>query len=322
MFKRNVILSVLGSISIVLSSCAASEKEGLPNAEAKPESSQDSVELTHVHGLGYSGDGEQIIIPAHDGLRIYSDGHWHVPEGPKHDYMGFSSVDNGFYSSGHPEPGSDLKNPFGIVKSSDQGINLEILDLHGEVDFHEMAVGYKTHAIYVMNHEPNSEMKAPGLYYTQDESKTWNKSDMNGVEGEHFVLAVHPTEESIVALGSEKGLFISKDYGQNFEKIGSNQVTALQYNLKGDLYVGGYNGQALLLQLDGSLNQIKEFNIPPLEKDAVAYFAENPKNEKEMVFATYNKNVFLSQDQGNTWEKIADQGEGESNEGDGHDHEH
>lgn len=306
MFKRNFILSVIGALSIVLSGCATNSAD---------------VELTHVHGLGYTSDG-QIVIPAHDGLRIYADGHWHVPEGPKHDYMGLSMVDDGFFSSGHPEPGSELKNPFGLVKSTDLGKNLDILDLHGEVDFHEMAVGYKNHTIYVMNHEPNSKMKDAGLYYTQDQTKTWNKSALNGVEGEHFVLAVHPTEESRVALGSEKGLFVSNDFGQSFKKIGSYQVTALHYNLKGDLYVGGYEGKPFLSQLDPSFNPTQEFALPPLEKDAVAYFAENPKNEKEIVFATFNKSVFLSQDQGATWEKIADQGEGESKGKDGHDHAH
>lgn len=109
--------------------------------------SRPKVTMEHVHGLGFSSDGKQIILPAHNGLVSYSEGKWQNLDAPKHDYMGFHAVDHGFYSSGHPEPGSKLKNPLGIVKSSDFGKTLTILGLEGESDFHAMAVGYKNHAI-------------------------------------------------------------------------------------------------------------------------------------------------------------------------------
>ncbi|MGG3987015.1 hypothetical protein [Bacillus smithii] len=77
------------------------------------------INLEHIHGLGYTSDGKQILIPAHNGLVSYSEGQWKSVNAPKHDYMGFQIVDNGFYSSGHPAPDSGLKNPMGIVKSTD-----------------------------------------------------------------------------------------------------------------------------------------------------------------------------------------------------------
>jgi hypothetical protein len=33
-----------------------------------------AVEITHVHGLAYSADGKQLLVPSHHGLAIYRDG--------------------------------------------------------------------------------------------------------------------------------------------------------------------------------------------------------------------------------------------------------
>lgn len=299
MFNSKRKLSLLGLIAammLILSACGNS-----------------TINLTHVHGLGYSSDGKQILIPAHDGLMSYSDGGWKSVEGPKHDYMGFSVVDDGFYSSGHPAEGSDLKDPLGIVKSTDQGKILEILDLHGEVDFHAMGVGYKNHTIYVINHDPNTKMKSAGLYYSLDETKTWSKSEMNGLKGNPISLAVHPTESSYIAISTQDGLYVSTNYGQDFtELLPGKQVSSVTFTKTGELYVGGYDKEAFLYRLNLETNQQVEMTLPPLEKDAVAYLAENPLDEAEIAFATFKKDVFLSKDKGENWEKIADQGKGSS----------
>jgi len=93
-----------------------------------------SVALPHVHGLAYSADGKQLFIPSHDGLAIYSNSRWSKASGPQHDYMGFSVTKNRFYSSGHPAPGSALKNPFGLIVSGDGGRTWDKRGLEGESD--------------------------------------------------------------------------------------------------------------------------------------------------------------------------------------------
>ncbi len=81
--------------------------------------------LPHIHGLGFSSDGKQLMVPAHVGLFIVSDGTWRRGDGPQHDYMGFAVSDDGFYSSGHPAPSAGgLANPLGLVKSTDGGKTL------------------------------------------------------------------------------------------------------------------------------------------------------------------------------------------------------
>jgi hypothetical protein len=166
--------------------------------------------LTHIHGLGYSSDGKRLLIPAHNGLKVYGDGKWSDAPGEKHDYMGFSMTDNGFYSSGHPAVGSTYKSPMGLIKSTDEGKSITVLALEGEVDLHGMSVSYRTHTVYVLNSEPNSKMKQAGLLYSRDEGKTWVSSPMSGVSGQITALAVHPTQDTIITIGAASGAYLSK----------------------------------------------------------------------------------------------------------------
>jgi hypothetical protein len=295
--KKNKYLLVVSLIVITLLSTACS---------------QNNVSIEHIHGLGYSEDGNQLIIPAHNGLISFSKGKWSSVDSPKHDYMGFVMVDTGFYSSGHPAAGTNLKNPLGIIKSTDRGKTLSNLDLEGISDFHAMAVGYKTHAIYVNNEQPNPRMKTPGLYYTKDEAKTWMKSEMNGYGGETLSLATHPTDDKMIAIGAKDGLFLSKDSGNHFEKLLPEQklVTSLFFNVKGDLLIYAASASTLL-QIDVTTKDKKEYKLPTLEKnDAISYITQNPKNSGEIALTTFSKDVFVSEDFGTNWTKIADKGRG------------
>src|SRR5258706_9952671 len=201
--------------------------------------SADTVEMPHIHGLGFSADGCQLFIPAHTGFVVFANDQWFVPDVPVNDYMGYSAADNGFYSSGHPGPGSPHVNPLGLVRSTDGGQTFTTLGFEGESDFHLMAVGYKNHAIYVFNPAPNSKLSA-GLHYSLDDGKTWTQSQLQGIEGDPFALAVHPTDSKAVAIATEKGVFLSTDSGQTFTRIGTDApITAVTFepNGKALLYV-------------------------------------------------------------------------------------
>jgi photosystem II stability/assembly factor-like uncharacterized protein len=264
------------------------------------------ITLMHIHGLGYSKDGKQLFIPAHDGLVVYSDGKWNTMEGKKHDYMGFNIVDDGFYSSGHPEPHAGMKNPLGIVKSTDNGKTIQILDLYGIEDFHSMAVGFKSHTIYVNNSKPNSKLESTGMYYSTDDTKTWNKSAMKGIHSEPFAMAVHSTESAIVAVGTKEGIYLSKDNGNQFELLPlRSPSTALAFGKQGSLWIGGPDS---IVEKNG--NNYVPYKIPALDQeDAVAFIAQNPVDENEIVFATYKRSVFSSTDKGVSWYELIHLGE-------------
>src|SRR6266542_2184755 len=138
--------------------------------------------LTHVHGLAYSADGKRLLIPSHHGLAVYENGRWSKAPGPQHDYMGFSATSKHLYSSGHPAPGSGLVNPFGLIRSRDGGRTWDQLGLEGESDFHLLATRWRTNAIYVWTHAPNSRMREPGLHYTVSDGFSWKAVRAAGLE--------------------------------------------------------------------------------------------------------------------------------------------
>ncbi len=272
---------------------------------------EEKVEFIHIHGLGITDDGAEVYVPAHDGLKVFKDGMWSNAEGEKHDYMGFSMVDDGFYSSGHPGEGSSLKNPFGVIKTTDMGKSLDMLDLYGEVDFHGMAVGYQSHAIYVINPQENSRMNEIGLYYSTDDTKTWIKSKMEGLEGQVSSLAVHPQDDTVVVLGTNKGVFVSKDFGQTFEKIFDAPTTAVSFSLNGELFVGSVSDEFTLSTFNIETKKQSMLTIPSLrEGNAISYIAVNPKNEKQIIFTTFENDIYMTEDSGGNWSQLAESGKG------------
>jgi len=190
-------------IVLVLSACNSKEKDSYSFEEV------DNPKIEHIHGLGYINGKSDFVIATHRGLYKYGVKGWEEANSQKHDYMGFQAVKDGFYSSGHPEEGSNLKNPLGVIKSTDEGANLEQLAFYGEIDFHYLAAGYDSNTIYVINETPTENMSG-GLHYSIDEGKSWTESAMNGFNSE-FVsnLSAHPSKKEIVAIGSKDGIFVS-----------------------------------------------------------------------------------------------------------------
>ena len=59
------------------------------------------------------------------------------------------------------------------------------------------------------------------------------------------------------------------------------------------------------------MGRLAQIQLPPLAEDAVAYIAQNPARRSEYAIATYKRSVYLSQDDGKSWRRIADSGRGE-----------
>ena len=271
-----------------------------------------TVTLTHVHGLAYSADGKKIFIPSHHGLAIYSEGKWSKAPGPQHDYMGFSATNDSFYSSGHPAPGSGLINPFGVIRSTDAGQSWTKLGLEGETDFHVLGTSYGTNAIYVYNPAPNSRMKTPGIYYTLNDGFMWKRAQANGFSGEPSNLAVHPTDPKVVVIAAKNGFYLSTDSGENFRAITRGaQGLAAFFDLDGEhLWLSSYAGAPALARVNIRTGDKNDITLPPLTRDAVSYIAQNPAGRNEYAIATFERNVFTTQDSGKTWRQVARAGKG------------
>lgn len=278
---------------------------------AAPSRAAEAVTLTHVHGLSYSADGQQLLIPSHNGMAVYTNGRWFMAAGPAHDFMGFSATRDAQYSSGHPAPGSKLTNPFGVIKSRDGGKSWQKMGMEGEADFHTLATSHGTNAVYVINQGPNSRMNEAGIYYTLNDGLKWQRADAKGLPAKVNALAVHPSDARLVAAGADDGLYLSRNSAASFEQpVKGNQVLAASFDLDGkQVWFSAYSGEATLFKMGLKAGASAEaVKLPALTQDAVAYIAQNPNHPGEIAIATFKRNVFLSKDQGGTWTQIAREG--------------
>ena len=272
--------------------------------ESSPAQSQ-LIEFPHVHGLGFSADGTGLYVPAHIGLIVYNDGTWVAPDIPKHDYMGYTAIDDGFFSSGHPDQRTEFPPLLGLVRSEDVGRTITSLAFSGESDFHLMAAGYYSHVVYVVNSAPNSQL-TQGLFYTLDEGQTWEQSAAQGLESSPIQLAAHPTEAGTVAVASERGVYISTDYGDMFSLVSDSEpFTAVTFDPKGDRLLFGYHDLYARTMSSGAISPV---SIPTLEADDAIFYIAISASTERMALATADKNIFLSEDSGESWNQIAAQG--------------
>jgi len=289
----------------ILSACSTNEKKAFSFEEVE------NNKFEHLHGMGYINGGPEFVISTHDGLYEYGKGGWKEANSEKHDYMGFQAIREGFFSSGHPEPGSKYKNPLGLVKSTDRGASFDQLAFYGEIDFHYLAAGYDSNAIYVLNETPTKEM-ATGLHYSADEGSTWKESSMNEFSSEFISnLAAHPTRKEMITIGSKDGLFISKDYGENFSLFNkAKMVTYVTLTEAGGLYANFEDEIVKLTLFAFDSDQEIEIQLPKKQQiEPIAFIAVNPENQKEFVIATYNNDIYLTKDEGVNWETLAESGE-------------
>lgn len=280
--------------------------------EAPPRPAGADVVLTHVHGLAFSGDGTRLYIPDHRGIAVYAAGRWTNLPGSRDDFMGFTATRGALYSSGHPAPAPGAVNPLGLVKSTDGGQTWRALGLRGEADFHLMAGGYRSRAVYVIAEAPNSRMPEPGLYVTTNDGLMWKHAASQALDTRVASLAAHPTQPGTVAVAARSGLYLSTDGGDSFRQISNDaQGLSVAFDLDGKhLWYGSHDGQAHLTRLallaGGEAPQ--SLPLPPLHDDAVAYIAQSPANPREIAIATFRRSVYLSGDGGKTWRQIAEGG--------------
>lgn len=266
-----------------------------------------TLPLRHVHGLGYSADGARILIPGHQGIMAYGNGRWSIAPAPKYDFMGFAVTRHFIFTSGHFPPGGARGASLGLLRSGDGGQSWTSLGFKGEAEFHLVAAGYESNALYVYNSAPNSRMPHPGLYRMMNEGLGWRGVSARDLRGEIFKLAVHPTDEAMVAVVTSEGLFLSRNGGEEFEPLvaGADLRTAY-FPLDGDsLWFGTYAGRPGLFRMAISSGVREEITLPPIGRDAVAYIAQNPVRREEFTMVTFERAVFVTADRGASWRRIA-----------------
>ncbi|MGE7090522.1 hypothetical protein ACQKII_03500 [Lysinibacillus sp. NPDC048646] len=204
-----------------------------------------------------------------------------------------------------------MKNPFGLIKSTNQGASFEQLAFYGEIDFHYLAAGYDSNMIYVYNETATDNMEI-GLHYSADEGKTWRKVAMTGYNSNTISnLAAHPEKEQLLGIGSQDGLFISDNYGENFTLINdAKMVTSVTLNDSGGYYSNIDNNNIYLTSFLFGNKSEREIPLPQDQKvQPIIYIAVNPDNDKELVIMTNNIDIYVTRDEGLSWDMLASDGE-------------
>ncbi|MDQ0219994.1 sialidase [Peribacillus cavernae] len=275
--------------------------------------SANGEKIDHIHGTGYIGEPAEPILATHNGLLKYEDGKWLKTTKNNNDYMGFQAVKNGFFSSGHPEEGSDLKNPLGLVKSTDEGKTIKKLAFYGETDFHYLGASYNTGTVYAINVEPNSKLDV-GLFYSKSEGKKWTQSKLKGLNSNSIGgLAVHPSKDNIIAINTKEGIYYSDDYGDNFNFISTKEmVPSLTFTGDSILYSSIENNKVILHEKNIANKEDKKIPLPALESENfIQYIAINHEDPKEMVVITPMNDIYLTKNGGEKWSHIAKKGKTE-----------
>ena len=316
--KRIVFLSILSMIVFIASGCTDHNKQKSTTGKESKETANVPYEIkeakkltvSRIFGIGYPGNDQGLYIASNDGLKIYNSGKWLESTANRHQYMGFQAVESGFMASGRPQKGTGLKDPLGIVKSHDKGESLEKIAFYGQANFHFMAANYAETGLYVISEEP-SEQLALGVNYSKDNGKSWGKSALNGFKADSLgMLAVHPHNGDIMAMSTRSGIYYSTDNG-NTMKLVTNpfMVTALTFVGDSLLFSSVENDKILLKTLNPATGIQTAVNFPFLDYDnPITYLAVNPKDTKQMAFATYKNDLYESTDGGNKWVNLLKDG--------------
>lgn len=290
---------------ITFCAIAAALAMAAPTLQAQPVLFHD-----HGHGLSFSSDGKTLLAPSHAGLAVYEDGAWREASGPVQGFSGFSVAERAIYSSGHSRPGVAAAGSAGLIRSTDGGKTWRPLALVAEADFRLLAAGYRSNAIYVVNALPNSVMPASGLYVTHDEGKSWRRAAARKLKGEIHGLSAHPREAGTVAVATGRGLYVSRDAGENFSLLdGRELATAVAFDFDGKRlrYARGLSNEVVEAALDGRGRKV--LRLPRMKGDYVTCLVQSPKDEGVLAFATRRRDVYLTSDGGASWRLIAEGGE-------------
>jgi len=153
-------------------------------------------------------------------------------------------------------------------------------------------------------------MPLPGLYVTHDEGRNWRRAAARGLKGEMHALAAHPRAAGTIAVGSHRGLFLSRDAGESFVRLdGREPATAVAFDVDGKRlrYARALSNEVVETALTGRGR--RALRLPRLGLDYVSCLAQSPTDERVLAFATRRGDVHITNDGGRTWRKIAGDGD-------------
>lgn len=318
--KKKVLLSIFISILLITAGCSSQAEN---NKKSKQDQSQVKTavpfqivpakkqKIGQIRGIGYPGNDDALYVATNDGIKFYKNSKWLETTANKHNLMSFQALNTGFLTSGHPQKGTSLKDPLGIVESTDQGKSLKKLGFYGKGNFHFLSASFLGNGMYLIMEQPTDTLD-PGVYFSKNNSgENWIKSKLVGFTADSLgMIAVHPKNGNTMAMSTKTGIYYSENYSNTMNAItGPIMVTALTFNGDNILYSSVEDQKILLKEINPKTGEVKDVVIPFLDYDnPVTYITTDPKNEKRLAFATYKNDLYESVDGGKSWNNILTDG--------------
>jgi hypothetical protein len=217
--RRLVLPAAAVAATLLLTGCAgtaaessgtAAQSPGAPTAAATAAPASDLY--GHVHGISADPQSGRVLLATHNGLFAAGPGSADGPLGPVIDLMGFSAGGDGqYFASGHPGPGTDLPEPVGLIRSTDDGRTWEQLSRQGESDFHALTV------------TRSGVLGFDGELRLTEDLKTWRTLDA----GFHPYSLAGTATSPVVLATTEQGVRRSSDGGKTWSSTEGGPVLLL-----------------------------------------------------------------------------------------------
>lgn len=226
----------------------------------------------------------RVLLATHEGLFDVSASPV-LKIGPNIDLMGFTTGANGtYYASGHPGPGSDLPDPIGLIRSTDQGQTWEPLSRQGESDFHALAatesgiVGYD------------------GELLTSTDGMAWEAANQDFAP---YNLA-GTSRGKIVLATTEEGLWRSSDHGVTWSAVPDAPLLMLTALAEEERAAGITPDGRVYTSSNGGVTWQEQGTVP----GQAAAIATQTLESTQRIWVATEEGVLASNDNGRTFSDI------------------
>lgn len=183
--------------------------------------------VSHIHQIKVYKN--KVLLGTHEGLFEFS-GKNSMKRISSEDFdvMGLAIVGGKIIASGHPNRGSKLPAPIGLIQSTNFGKKWALVSLGGKADFHLLdGLGKEIYG---------ADSQSGNLMYSDNSGKSWVSVGSNVYSD----LALSPNADGSVIALQEDALVYSKNHFKSVEKVvAPKSVSQIEWTKNGILALSG-----------------------------------------------------------------------------------
>jgi photosystem II stability/assembly factor-like uncharacterized protein len=231
--------------------------------------------VSHIHHVKVVEN--KVLVLTHEGLyELVGKNEMKLVGKEKIDVMGFTTLGKQLLASGHPEVGSKMPNPIGVMKSLDGGLTWKAISLVGKVDFHFLeGAGSDLYG---------ADSQSGKLMASADSGKTWKTLGTNT----YTDIAVSPEMPAMAIAIKNSELLLTDDAFKSTSKIKNNlKITQIEWRKSGLYALSGTS-------LYKSTNSGKTWTKQSTFKGAPGILSASD----QMMLVTVGSDIYTSKNEG------------------------